>query len=101
MLAAACGSDDADDSVAADDATEDTSTEEAADEPGTIVDVAVGAGSFTTLVASVTEAGLVDTLSGEGPFTVFAPTDEAFAAALDPSALPPKNSLPATTSQHS
>jgi len=47
---------------------------------GTIVDVAVGAGNFTTLVAAVTAADLVETLSGEGPFTVFAPTDEAFAA---------------------
>jgi uncharacterized surface protein with fasciclin (FAS1) repeats len=45
-----------------------------------IVDVAVGAGSFNTLVAAVQAAGLVDTLKGEGPFTVFAPTDEAFAA---------------------
>ena len=45
----------------------------------TIVDVAVEAGSFTTLVAAVKAAGLVETLSGEGPFTVFAPTDEAFA----------------------
>jgi uncharacterized surface protein with fasciclin (FAS1) repeats len=45
-----------------------------------IVDTAVGAGSFTTLVAAVQAAGLVETLKGEGPFTVFAPTDEAFAA---------------------
>lgn len=45
-----------------------------------IVDVAVGAGNFTTLVAAVQAAGLVDTLKGEGPFTVFAPTDAAFAA---------------------
>ena len=45
-----------------------------------IVDVAAGAGSFTTLVAAVEAAGLVETLRGEGPFTVFAPTDEAFAA---------------------
>jgi uncharacterized surface protein with fasciclin (FAS1) repeats len=45
-----------------------------------IVDVAVENGSFTTLVAAVEAAGLVDTLKGEGPFTVFAPTDEAFAA---------------------
>lgn len=45
-----------------------------------IVDTAVEAGSFTTLVAAVQAAGLVDTLKGEGPFTVFAPTDEAFAA---------------------
>jgi uncharacterized surface protein with fasciclin (FAS1) repeats len=45
-----------------------------------IVDTAVEAGSFSTLVAAVEAAGLVDTLKGEGPFTVFAPTDEAFAA---------------------
>jgi len=44
-----------------------------------IVDTAVAAGSFTTLVAAVTAAGLVDTLKGEGPFTVFAPSDDAFA----------------------
>ena len=44
-----------------------------------IVDTAVGAGSFKTLVAAVTAAGLVDTLKGAGPFTVFAPTDAAFA----------------------
>jgi uncharacterized surface protein with fasciclin (FAS1) repeats len=44
-----------------------------------IVEVATAAGSFNTLVAAVAAAGLVDTLSGEGPFTVFAPTDEAFA----------------------
>ena len=44
-----------------------------------IVDVAVNAGSFTTLVAAVKAAGLVETLKGSGPFTVFAPTDEAFA----------------------
>lgn len=44
-----------------------------------IVDIAVGAGSFTTLVAAVQAAGLVDTLKGPGPFTVFAPTDDAFA----------------------
>ncbi len=49
-------------------------------EPGTIVDVAV---ANVTLVAAVKAAGLVETLSGDGPFTVFAPTDEAFAAALE------------------
>jgi len=43
-----------------------------------IVDTAVSAGSFNTLVAAVKAADLVDTLKGEGPFTVFAPTDEAF-----------------------
>lgn len=45
-----------------------------------IVDTAVNAGSFNTLVAAVQAAGLEDTLRGDGPFTVFAPTDEAFAA---------------------
>ena len=65
-----CGSDSEE---ASEMATEQTSV-------GTIVDVAVGAGNFSTLVAAVTAADLVETLSGEGPFTVFAPTDEAFAA---------------------
>jgi uncharacterized surface protein with fasciclin (FAS1) repeats len=46
---------------------------------GTIVDVAAANGSFNTLVAAVKAAGLVETLSGKGPFTVLAPTDEAFA----------------------
>ena len=44
-----------------------------------IVDTAVEAGTFNTLAAALTAANLVDTLKGEGPFTVFAPTDEAFA----------------------
>lgn len=44
-----------------------------------IVDTAVAAGNFKTLAAAVTAAGLIDTLKGAGPFTVFAPTDEAFA----------------------
>ena len=44
-----------------------------------IVDTAAGAGQFKTLVAAIEAAGLVDTLKGDGPFTVFAPTDEAFA----------------------
>jgi uncharacterized surface protein with fasciclin (FAS1) repeats len=57
--------------------TEDEATE---DELGTIVDVAVAAGDFETLVAAIQAAGLVEVLSGEGPFTVFAPTDAAFAA---------------------
>jgi uncharacterized surface protein with fasciclin (FAS1) repeats len=51
----------------------------AQDEPADIVDTAVAAGDFSTLVAAVQAAGLVDTLKSEGPFTVFAPTDEAFA----------------------
>src|SRR3954454_13417841 len=51
-----------------------------------IVDTAVSAGSFNTLVKAVQAAGLVDTLKGSGPFTVFAPTDAAFAK-LPPGAL--------------
>ena len=46
----------------------------------TIVDIAVGAGTFETLVTALKAADLVGTLQGDGPFTVFAPTDEAFAA---------------------
>lgn len=53
------------------------------DEAKTIVETAVEAGNFNTLVAAVEAAGLVDTLNGEGPFTVFAPTDEAFAALFE------------------
>lgn len=49
-------------------------------EKNTIVDIAVADGRFTTLVAALGTADLVETLSGEGPFTVFAPTDDAFAA---------------------
>ncbi|GEM79993.1 fasciclin domain-containing protein [Vibrio superstes] len=48
-----------------------------------IVDVAAGNDDFSTLVAAVQAAGLVDTLKGEGPFTVFAPTNEAFAKLPD------------------
>ncbi|NNC75468.1 MAG: fasciclin domain-containing protein [Acidimicrobiia bacterium] len=81
LVAAACGGDDdeaTNTTVAATQAT--TTTTEAPADPGTIVDIAVAAGSFDTLVTAVTAAGLADTLSGEGPFTVFAPTDDAFAA---------------------
>ncbi|HUV19104.1 MAG TPA: fasciclin domain-containing protein [Ilumatobacteraceae bacterium] len=90
VVLSACGSDsnDADEAVATTEAApvategEDMTetTDDMADEPGTIVDVAVANGSFETLVAAVTAADLVDTLSSEGPFTVFAPTDDAFAA---------------------
>jgi uncharacterized surface protein with fasciclin (FAS1) repeats len=50
-----------------------------AQQPKDIVDTAVAAGSFKTLAAALQAAGLVETLKGKGPFTVFAPTDEAFA----------------------
>ncbi len=86
VVLSACGSDsnDADDAetTEAPAATEAPAEgdDDMADEPGTIVDVAVANGSFETLVAAVTAADLVDTLSAEGPYTVFAPTDDAFAA---------------------
>lgn len=62
-----------------------------------IVDIAVGAGTFETLVAAVTAAGLVDTLKGPGPFTVFAPTDEAFAALPEGTVEALLNDIPALT----
>ena len=90
LLATAC-SDDASDATADAAATEQSSAPAAAATTPApadtampaerdIVDTAVAAGDFTTLVAAVRAAGLEDTLRGEGPFTVFAPTDEAFAA---------------------
>ncbi len=88
----ACGDDGNDEAVAAAPATTVAADGEMTDgemtdgemtDPGTIVDVAVANGDFITLVAAVQAAGLVETLSGPGPFTVFAPTDEAFATALD------------------
>ena len=79
LVLASCGSDAADKSASA---AAPATTSAPSEDPGTIVDVAVAAGSFTTLVAAVQAAGLVETLSGEGPFTVLAPTDDAFAAAL-------------------
>lgn len=81
LVVAACGDDDAGSATTIEAPTTTaapTTTEASA--PGDIVDVAVGAGGFETLVAAVQAADLVDTLKGEGPFTVFAPTDEAFAA---------------------
>lgn len=93
LTAAACGSDtevieETADTVAevVDDAVEDEAMDEEEDAmselPATVVDIAVSNDDFTTLVAAVTEAGLVETLSGEGPFTVFAPTNAAFEQAL-------------------
>lgn len=80
----------ADDEMAADDAMEsdemeaDDAMEDDAmsDLPATVVDIAASNDDFSTLVAAVTAADLVDTLSGEGPFTVFAPTNAAFEQAL-------------------
>ena len=56
-----------------------TEVPEKTDKPANIVETAVAAGQFKTLAAALEAAGLIDALTGEGPFTVFAPTDEAFA----------------------
>jgi uncharacterized surface protein with fasciclin (FAS1) repeats len=84
LLAGACGNDDDEaTTTTAGDTAEETTTTEAGDDAtaeNDIVDTAIAAGDFDTLVAAVQAAGLEDTLRGEGPFTVFAPTDEAFEA---------------------
>lgn len=88
LVFAACGDDDesAETAETTEAATETTMapTETTVAEPTMdIVETATAAGDFTTLVAAVEAAGLVETLQGDGPYTVFAPTDEAFAAALE------------------
>ena len=88
VVLSACGSDgndegSADETATTEAAVDTTEADDMADEPGTIVDVAAANGSFETLVAAVTAADLADTLSSDGPFTVFAPTDDAFAALPD------------------
>jgi transforming growth factor-beta-induced protein len=84
LTLAACG-DDGNDTA--------SDAQESPAEAGTIVEVASSTDGFSTLVAAVEAAGLVDTLSSEGPYTVFAPTDEAFAAALDSLGLTPEELL--------
>jgi uncharacterized surface protein with fasciclin (FAS1) repeats len=84
LILAACGDDDdstsAETTVATEAPAEAPAGTEAMAEEADIVDTAVAAGSFNTLAAALEAAGLVETLKGEGPYTVFAPTDEAFAA---------------------
>lgn len=98
LTATACGSDtqasvdqaaeaateQVEDAMEDDEATEEEAMEEEAmaDLPATVVDIALSSDDFSTLVAAVTEAELVETLQGEGPFTVFAPTNAAFEQAL-------------------
>jgi len=69
LVAAACGDDDSADT---------TTTSEAMEESTTVLDLAVEAGQFSTLIAAIEAAGLQDTLAGAGPFTVLAPTNQAF-----------------------
>ena len=87
LVLGACSSDDDDNNASetteqsADDSMETTTdAEEEATADADIVDTAIEAGNFETLVTAVQAAGLEETLRGEGPFTVFAPTDDAFAA---------------------
>lgn len=75
--AAACSSDSK--SSSSDTTAKSNSSTTMAKKSETIVDIAAGNADFSTLVGAVKTAGLVDTLSGKGPFTVFAPTNEAFA----------------------
>ena len=76
LLLSACGSD----GSSTDTTVPESTTTSMAKEAGTIVEVAQGNTDFSTLVAALTAADLVETLSGEGPFTVFAPTNAAFEA---------------------
>jgi len=76
VFAASCGSDEPDAAPVEESAAEEVIAED-------IVEVAIGADQFPTLIAAVQSAGLVETLQGEGPFTVFAPTEDAFASALE------------------
>jgi uncharacterized surface protein with fasciclin (FAS1) repeats len=83
LLAAACSDDDGDDAAteqSTDAADTGASDEMTTDEGTDVVDTAVAAGDFGTLVTAVQAAGLEETLRGDGPYTVFAPTDDAFAA---------------------
>ena len=72
MIVAACSSD-----------SEDTTTTEPVMEEQSVLDLAIEAGQFSTLIAAIDAAGLSETLEGEGPFTVLAPTDAAFDAAFE------------------
>ncbi len=84
VLLPGCGPTDAPEATATSEPAADSNAADDSGQPAAdladIVDTAVAADGFGTLVAAVKAAGLVETLKGEGPFTVFAPTDEAFAA---------------------
>lgn len=73
--------------------TDDTTTTTEATESTSVLDLAIEAGQFSTLIAAVEAAGLSDTLNGEGPFTVLAPTDAAFAAAFEALGITPEELL--------
>jgi uncharacterized surface protein with fasciclin (FAS1) repeats len=83
MILTACSSEEEATPTSMPSPTEVVEVEQPMEVSNTIVDIAVGDGRFETLVTALQAAGLVDTLAGEGPFTVFAPTDDAFAALPD------------------
>ena len=95
QIAAASGDDDDAPVSTGEPQADEAATEDDAmvDEMADVVATAVAAGEFPTLVAAIEAAGLVETLQGEGPFTVFAPTEDAFAAALDALGLTPEQLL--------
>jgi uncharacterized surface protein with fasciclin (FAS1) repeats len=104
LLASACGGSTTTTTAAPSTTMAPTTTAGGAAGTKDIVDTAVAAGSFKTLVSLVQAAGLVDTLKGAGPFTVFAPTDDAFAkvpkATLDALAADPKGALTKVLTYH-
>lgn len=79
-IAVACNNETATENTASETPKDTVATVAEPVAPKTVVDVAIGSPDHTTLVAAVTAAGLVETLKGAGPFTVFAPTNTAFAA---------------------
>lgn len=83
MMLAACSSEEEAVPTSAPAPTQIVAVEDSMEVTKTIVDIAVEDGRFGTLVTALQTAGLVDTLAGDGPFTVFAPTDDAFAALPD------------------
>ncbi|QKE84168.1 fasciclin domain-containing protein [Arthrobacter sp. NEB 688] len=111
LVVSACGSDSDTDAGASAPATSSAaptsaspSASESAAASADIVDTAVAAGGFTTLATALEAAGLVETLKGEGPYTVFAPTDEAFTAlpagTLDDLLADPKGALTDVLTYH-
>ena len=91
LIVAACSSDS--DETTTTEAPAETTTTEAMMEDTSVLDLAIEAGQFSTLVAAVEAAGLVETLEGEGPFTVLAPTDQAFAEAFEALGIAPEDLL--------
>ena len=93
LIVAACSSDSDDTTTTTAAAAAETTTTEAAMESTSVLDLAVEAGQFSILIAAIEAAGLVDTLEGDGPFTVLAPTDAAFAEAFEALGIDPAELL--------